>query len=81
VLEIGPTAIPCTGFGPQECLQVRERGETDWTFFYDYIEGFTFEAGFTYLVRVERTTVSDPPPDASAYKWRLLELISKTPAS
>lgn len=80
VFEIAPQKVPCTGVAPQECLLVREAGETEWTYFYDGIEGFAFVAGFSYLLSVERTTIENPPTDGSGYRWRLLELISKTPA-
>lgn len=81
VLEIAPQKIPCVGVAPQECLQVRETGQTEWQNFYDPIEGFTFVTGFSYLLRVERTTVDNPPADGSSYSWRLLDIVSQTPAS
>ena len=81
LLEVAPQKVACTGMGPMECLLVREQGETDWTYFYDGIAGFTYEPGFSYLLRVQRTEVRNPPVDGSGYEWRLLEMISKKPST
>lgn len=81
VLEIAPAKVDCYGVFLQECFQVREIGAAEWELLYEGIDGFSFDSGFSYVVRVERTTIKDPPADGSSYRWRLLELISKTPAS
>lgn len=76
---VGPQRIDCEGMGPQKCYQVKERPEDPWLLFYDEIEGFDYEEGYTYEVRVEETRVADPPADAASFKWRLLEVVNKTP--
>lgn len=58
VFEIDSQKVPCTGVGPMECMRIREPGEEEWRFFYDSIEGFTFEAGYRYVVEVDRTRVA-----------------------
>jgi hypothetical protein len=79
IFEIDSQKVPCTGVGPMECLRIREPGEVEWRFFYDSIEGFTFEPGFRYVVEVDRTRVENPPADASSFRYRLVELVSKDP--
>lgn len=71
---------PCQGFAPQLCMQTRENG-TDGPLenFYDSIDGFTFEWGHRYELRVSVTEVEEPPPDGSALDYDLLEVISDTP--
>lgn len=81
VLEIAPAKVECYGAFLQECFQVRDVGTTEWELLYEGISGFSFEQGFSYVVRVERTERKEVRADASAYEWRLLSLISKTPAS
>ncbi|HEX8227851.1 MAG TPA: DUF4377 domain-containing protein [Chloroflexia bacterium] len=76
---VGPQRVDCEGMGPQKCYQVKERLEDPWQFFYDEIEGFAYEEGYTYELRVEETQVADPPADAASFKWRLLEVVKKTP--
>ena len=80
-MEIAPAKVECYGVMLQECFQVREVGGMEWELLYEGIDGFTFEPGFSYVVRVERTKRKVVLADASEYEWRLLSLISKTPAS
>ncbi|HEX8598494.1 MAG TPA: DUF4377 domain-containing protein [Chloroflexia bacterium] len=77
---VGPQRVDCEGMGPQKCYQVKERLEDPWLLFYDEIEGFSYEEGYTYELRVEETQVADPAADAPSFKWRLLEVVRKTPA-
>ena len=88
---IAPTATPevitlyvaaetteCEGAAPQTCLQVRTDADGEWEMFYDTIAGFTHETGYAYELRVHKITVSDPPADASAIRYELVEVVSKT---
>lgn len=79
-LEVAPQTVECVGEAVQRCLQVRESPEEEWRYFYDTIEGFTYEEGYTYVLRVLRQRVDDPPADGSALRWRLLEVLSKESA-
>lgn len=73
--------VDCEGAGgPQKCMQIRRAPEEDWELFYDQIEGFVFEPGFVYELRVKVTPRAEVPADASSIKYRLLEVVSKRPA-
>ena len=76
---VGPEMLPCFGVGPQMCLYVRPYGSPGWEYFYGEIEGFAYEPGFEYVIRIERTTVRNPPADGSIYRFRLIDVIKKTP--
>ena len=76
-LFVGPERVECMGLFPTTCLQVRFNPEGNWEAFYDPIEGFDFEPGFFYKLRVRRISITDPPADASSYRWILLELVNK----
>ena len=39
------------------------------------IEGFNYEAGHMYTLKVRRTILANPPADASSYTYRLLEIL------
>ena len=71
----------CVGVGPQQCLNVRESAEAEWTLQYDPIEGFEYEAGYDYRLRIRETTVANPPADASSIRWSLIEELEKTPVA
>ena len=79
VLDIAAATVPCTGIVPQQCMVVRSRADGPWEYFYDTIEGFHYESGFTYSIRVAVRVISNPPMDASSRAFRLLAVLSKTP--
>jgi hypothetical protein len=70
----------CIGEVEQKCLLVQEGsliGTNDWEYFYSEIEGFNYEEGYIYNLKVKKTTIENPPMDASSIKYELLELLSK----
>lgn len=80
ILHIAPYQQDCVGVAPQECLIVRFEDETDLSFFYDAIDGFTFEEGFEYTLRVNITEIENPPADASSLQYELVEIVQQFPA-
>lgn len=78
LLEIAPYRTACIGVGPMECLQVRRQGEENYSLFYSKIEGFEFESGYQYVLRVKVTPVENAPADASSERYALLEVVEKT---
>lgn len=79
-LIVGPELVDCTGVAPMKCMQVKENPEDDWQLFYDPIEGFTYEPGFDYVLRVSVAPVPNAPADASSLAYKLIEIVSQTPA-
>ena len=66
---------------PIEGLWVKVENDADYQFLhFEEIQGFTFEPGYTYELRVERTTLGNPPADASRYTYKLIDELSKQPA-
>jgi len=51
-------------------------GSIYWSKFYSNIEGFTYEPGKIYTLAVEVERINNPPADASALKYTLLEMKS-----
>lgn len=78
-IEVGPELLPCHGVGPQLCMYVRPYGSPIWEYFDGEIEGFVYEPGFNYIIRVERKIVKDPPAGGSMYRFVLIDIIRKTP--
>ena len=77
-LYVGAEQVDCVGVGPQKCLLVKENLDEDYTFFYDSIDGFEWEAGYEYELLVNVTEVENPPADASSLRYELVEVVSKT---
>ncbi|MCA9869300.1 MAG: META domain-containing protein [Anaerolineae bacterium] len=80
-LYVGPNREPCVGVAPQICYQVKDTPDGEYTLFYDEIDGFEYEPGYDYELTVEKTTVPNPPADASAFQYTLVEVVNKTPAA
>ena len=79
-IYVAPQLRDCTGVGPQKCMLIRETPNEAWRNFYDQIEGFTYEKGYTYKLLVSVTGVDNPPADASSLKYTLQEILSKEAA-
>ena len=74
-VTVGPTLAKCYGVGLRSCMVVNGR------LFYDGIEGFEYEAGYDYRLRIGKYDPWDgrePPQDAGQYAYRLLEQLAKT---
>lgn len=78
-LWIAPQQVDCVGVGPMKCMLVKRSADAEWEYFYNGIEGFTYQPGFNYRLRVRETEVRNPPADGSSLHYRLLELVEKTP--
>lgn len=79
-LYVNSQQVDCIGEAAQKCLQVRRSESESWGFFYDEIEGFTFEPGFVYTLKVSEEEFENPPADASSKHIKLEEVLSKTPS-
>ena len=64
ILIIADHVTDCVGVGPQTCMLVKESPEDEWTYFYDQIEGFNYEPGYTYELIVTEIKVDNPAADA-----------------
>ena len=71
----------CVGVGPMECMLVRDTPDGEWQLFYSEIEGFDYEPGYDYELRIRMEDIPDPPADASSIRYILEEVVSKTPMS
>lgn len=75
---VGPQTADCTGVAPMKCLQIKETPSAAFTNFYSNIEGFTYEPGYEYVLKVKTEKVANPPADGSSVKYILVREISKT---
>jgi hypothetical protein len=72
---------PVIGFGPAMLTYVVQEdeaiGSDDWDFLYQSIQGFNYELGYTYDLRVIKKENDPDLQDAPRYEYILKELISK----
>lgn len=78
-LFVGPEKVPCVGEGPMECYQVKDTPDGEWRLFYNQIEGFQWEPGYNYELRLNVYQVENPPAGGSSLRYELVEEVSKTP--
>jgi hypothetical protein len=78
-MYVGPKLVDCQGVAPQKCYQVKADPEDEYRLFYSPIQGFQYEPGYEYQLRVRVEPVDNPPADASAYSYALVDVVSKTP--
>ena len=80
-LFVAAERAACQGEEPRECLKVRGSASEPWRLFYAAIDGFEYEPGYAYELRVEATPIANPPADAPSARYRLIEVVSKQKAS
>ncbi|MBK9069496.1 MAG: DUF4377 domain-containing protein [Myxococcales bacterium] len=68
--------VPCVGENLRLCLRASELDGSEYWYFYDYIEGFDYQWGHRYALRVEVTEIENPPQDGSSARYELIEVIS-----
>ena len=76
-IYVAPEKAQCVGVAPMECLQIRESEDEPWTLYYGNIEGFEFQEGNAYRLRIKEFDVPNPPADASSKRW-ILDMIVET---
>lgn len=75
--EVAAATAPCVALAPTQCLQVRTPPDTAWQLFYGAIDGFAYEPGFRYVLRVAERPIANPPADGSSVAYRLVAIVSK----
>lgn len=50
----------------------------DFTNFYTNINGFDYEPGYEYVLKVNAEDIPNPPADGSSVKYTLVEQVSKS---
>jgi heat shock protein HslJ len=78
-LIIAPAPVACAGDPRATCLNVSEPGGDTWLMRFDEIEGFAYEPGFTYQVRVEEPPLQEEL--AVVPRLRLVRVVSRQPAA
>ena len=78
---VAPYTRECTGVTVMQCMLVKETPDGAWQNFYDAIEGFTYEPGYDYVLRVGWREVPNPPADGSSRAYWLIETVEKKPAA
>jgi heat shock protein HslJ len=79
IVMVAGQRAPCTGVAPMLCLQVRTQPGAAWQLHYGEIEGFDWQVGVEYVIRVREYAVDNPPADGSSLRWVLEEVLERSP--
>jgi len=74
---IAPYQVDCIGVGPQKCFLIKQAINAPWQNFYSHIQGFEFETGYSYILKVKETPIENPPADGSSIHYELTEILEK----
>lgn len=77
-LYVKESLVDCVGGAPMKCMQVRDDSNQEWTYFYSNIQGFNYEPGYRYKLKVKVEDVENPPADASSKRYILISIDEKT---
>ncbi len=81
---INGSKVDCSGVGPMKCLQIHKSDTLqpgNWQNFYTEIEGFNFQNGYLFKVKVaeEKVNPAKVPADGPSKKYKLIEVLEKNP--
>ncbi|MCO6524908.1 MAG: DUF4377 domain-containing protein [Candidatus Schmidhempelia sp.] len=78
-IEIGPQLIDCYGGKPMHCLSVKGADINNGQVYYSAIDGFHFEPGYNYTLKVKQLNKEINPKDETTPQWSLVQVIKKVP--
>ena len=79
---VNSAKVPCEGVGAMQCLKI-QKGDTlnseKWKLFYSVIDGFDYQPGYIYKLKVRevKTDKENVPADASSIKFKLIKVLEK----
>jgi gas vesicle protein len=78
-IEIGPQLVDCQGGKPMHCLSVKGADINNGQLYYSAIEGFNFEPGYNYKLKVKKLNKTVNPKDDTIPQWTLVQVVKKEP--
>ena len=76
-MRVASERVDCFGIEEQLCYKVKHQGDKHWSMFYNSIDGFNFESGYEYNLKVKIVTIDNPMADGSSEKYYLKKVLSK----
>ncbi len=78
-LYVAAKLVDCVGVAPMKCMQIKDKLDGEWTYFYGGIHGFEFEEGYQYklTITVKDLDPKNVPADASSQEWHLVKILEK----
>jgi len=77
ILYVGSELVDCIGVAPQKCMLIKKNLDSEWEYFYDQIDGFEFQSGYEYKLKIKVKEIKNPPVDSSSLAYSLVEVLEK----
>lgn len=77
VLYLDHFKTECFGIILSLCERSKSSPDDEWTLFYDNIESFEYEWGYSYKLAITTEEIENPPEDASSTEYTLVNVLSK----
>ena len=74
---IHPNLKACTGEVTVPCFQARKLEDKHWSMYIEHIEGFEFEEGNQYTLRLKVIQNDSPQRDMPSVTYKLIKVVSK----
>ena len=72
------TYTPWGSETPIECMLFKEEGNASYSKLpFSVIDGFVYKKGTEYTLKVEKTTLANPPADDSNVRYKLIEILTE----
>ena len=81
ILIIGPYTETCQGFIEQTCFLELNEETQEWELFYESIQGFDYEPGYIWTLKVRLEDRGLEIQDIGRYAYHLVEVVSQKEAS
>ena len=76
---VGPQPIACMAMMPTQCMPTAPTAQGPWDYMFVWsIEGFDYQPGFLYELRIVDIPDPHPPADGPSVRHVLVRLVSKT---
>ncbi|MCG8309152.1 MAG: META domain-containing protein [Cytophagales bacterium] len=76
-LYVAPKQVDCTGATAQKCYLIRSTSTGNWIMHYQDIQGFDYELGFSYKIKVRKENIKKAPSDGSTFRYILVEVLEQ----
>ncbi len=75
---VGDFVSHCQTITDRYCLKYNEDDGNERVNLFEKIDGFDYQVGYKYQLKILQTKINNPPADGSSYKYKLLEKSSET---
>ncbi len=76
-IEINYYKDVCYGEGSQLCFLIKEKNDEAWTPIFENIQGFEYEWGYTYKLKVLKDKLDGPSRDGRTHSYKLIKEVEK----